>query len=175
MNLASRTRPATRRLGRPQLRERRSEKGAVSVTPDCPAAEWPGCRCFPFGVGKGRHRVWGTALLTDASLSVNLLGGEVPHIGAVAVGIPRASLARPARQSATTSVFALVGHKEDELARSMATELARRLGITAVVVAGVHVERARPGDIAMVMRNAGRALDVILARVRSDTRQKRRG
>jgi hypothetical protein len=98
----------------------------------------------------------------------------VPHIGAVAVGIPRPSLARPARQSATTSVLALVGHKEDEMARSMATELARRLGITSVVVAGVHLERARPADIAVVMRNVDRAVEAVLACATSDARQERR-
>ena len=114
------------------------------------------------------------ALLTEKSLSVNLLGGEVPHIGAVAVGIPRSSLARSARQSASTSVFALVGHKEDEMARSMATELARRLGITSVVVAGVHLERARPADIAVVIRNVDRAVEAVLACARSDARQERR-
>ena len=118
--------------------------------------------------------MWGTARLTDRSLSVNLLGGEAPHIGAVAVGIPRPSLSRPRQQSATTSVFALVGHKEDELARTMATELARRLGVTSVVVAGVHVERARPADIAVVMRNANRAVKAILACATPGSRQKRR-
>jgi len=174
MNPATPSKRPTRR-GRPQPPERGPATSVASAGPDCPAAEWPGCRCFSFAVGKGRHRVWGTALLTEKSLSVNLLGGEAPHIGAVAVGIPRPSLARPARQSATTSVIALVGHKEDELARSMATELARRLGITSVVVAGVHLERARPADIAVVMRNADRAVEAVLACATSDARQKRRG
>ena len=174
MNPATPSKRPTRRV-RPQPPERGPAAGVASAGPDRPAAEWPGCRCFSFAVGKGRHRVWGMALLTEKSLSVNLLGGEVPHIGAVAVGIPRPSLARPARQSATTSVFALVGHKEDEMARSMATELARRLGVTSVVVAGVHLERARPADIAVVMRNADRAVEELLACAMSDARQKRRG
>jgi hypothetical protein len=47
------------------------------------------CRCVPFAVGKGPYRLWGTAVFSHASLSVNLLGGTLPHIGAVAVAIPR--------------------------------------------------------------------------------------
>lgn len=128
----------------------------------CRVTEGTGCRCVPFSAGSGRHRVWGTALFSTGGLSVNCLGGEVPHIGAVAIGIPRASLARPSRRSATTSVFALTGHKDDELARSMASELAQRLGVTAVVVAGVHVARATRSDIAAVLRNAGEAVRAIV-------------
>ncbi len=139
-----------------------------------PADLWPAGRCFPITEGEGRHRVWGMAVLTDRSLSVNLLGGEAPHIGAVAIGIPRPSLARAGRRSATTSVFALTGHKEDELARSMATILARRLGITSVVVAGIHLDRAGPGDIAAVTQNTDRALKAILRVVTLGARGKRR-
>jgi hypothetical protein len=129
----------------------------------CPVADETDCRCVPFSVGSGRHRVWGTALFSTGGLSVNCLGGEVPHIGAVAIGIPRASLARPGRRSATTSVFTLTGHKDDEMARSVASELARRLGVTAVVVAGVHVAQAKRSDIAAVLRNAGEAVRAIVA------------
>ena len=133
------------------------------------------CVCVPFSAGAGRHRVWGSALFSVGGVSVNLLGGDAPHVGAVAVAIPRASLARPAQRSATTSVYALVGHKDDELARSMASDLARHLAITVVVTAGVHLRRARSSDIAAVVRNAREAAKAILARAPSIRRRKRRG
>ena len=132
----------------------------------------PDCVCARFSAGAGRHRVWGNALFSVDGVSVNLLGGDAPHIGAVAVAIPRASLARPARRSATTSVFALVGHKDDELARSMASDLARHLGITVVVTAGVHLRRARSSDIAAVLRNAKDAAKTIRAQAASAQRRK---
>jgi hypothetical protein len=149
-------------------------KGGTSSESTDPIAEWPGCRCFSFATGAGRHRVWGTALFSHDGLSVNVLGGTVPHLGAVAVGLPRPSLARPGRRSATTSVIALVGHKDDELARSVATELARHLGITVVVTAGVHLRRAGSSDIAAVIRNAGDAVKAILAHAASAGRRRRR-
>jgi gallate decarboxylase subunit D len=127
-----------------------------------PSAAYP---CLPFEAGTGRHRLWGTVQVTEGGLSIDLLGGDRPHVGAVAIGIPRPSLAARGRRSATTSVFAVVGHKEDELARAMATELARRLDAIVVVVAGVHLERARPVDLAQVMRNAQACVEVIAAAV----------
>jgi hypothetical protein len=126
---------------------------------------------FGFDAGTGRHRVWGTAFLTHEGLTVNLVGGEVPHIGAVAVSIPRSSLANSRRRSTTTSVLTMVGHKEDELARPVAAELAQTLDRTTVVVAGVHLYRARAADLAKVFENAGRAVEVIVAKVRAAARE----
>ncbi len=125
---------------------------------------------FGFEAGTGRHRVWGTAFLSHEGLAVNLVGGEVPHIGAVAVSIPRSSLANSRQRSATTSVFTILGHKEDELARPVAAELARTLDRTTVVVAGVHLRRAREVDLARVFENAGHAVEVIVAKARAAAR-----
>jgi hypothetical protein len=74
----------------------------------------------------------------------------------------------------STSVFTVVGHKEDELARPVAAELARALGRTTVVVAGVHIRRASPADLGTIFENAGRAVEAIIAGVKAshgDTRR----
>jgi len=153
---------------------RASPARAIAGHPACPDGGASDCVCVHFSAGTGRHRVWGSALFSVGGVSVNLLGGDVPHVGAVAVAIPRASLARRGQRSATTSVYALVGHKDDELARSMASDLARHLAITAVVTAGVHLRRARSSDIATVLWNAGDATKAILAGAPSVRRRKRR-
>ncbi len=129
---------------------------------------------FHFSAGAGRHRVWGAAFLSHGGLVVTLVGGEVPHVGAVAVSIPRPSLSNARMRSATTSVLAIPGHKEDELARPLAAELACALGRTTVVVAGIHIRRARQEDIERVVGNAGRALEAIIAKVRGDSNQRSR-
>jgi hypothetical protein len=140
----------------------------------CSVAPTRHCWCVPFAVGEGRHRLWGTAVFSRGGLGVNVLGGAVPHIGAVAVAMPRPSHTRAGRRSATASVIALPGHKDDELARTMAIELARELGVTAVVTAGVHIPRARSTDIAAVLRNGSDAAKAILAHAASVEQAKRR-
>jgi len=128
-----------------------------------------------FDAGTGRHRVWGTAFLSHEGLTVNLVGGDVPHVGAVAVSIPRPSRAEARQRSASTSIFTLVGHKEDELVRPFAAELARALNRTTVVIAGVHIRRAGAADIVKVLENAGRAVETIIAKVRASSRGSGRG
>jgi hypothetical protein len=130
--------------------------------------------CAAFDVGEGRHRLWGAAVFSHAGVAVNVLGGTRPHIGAVAVAIPRASRAQAGRRSATTSVFALVGHQDDEVARPLAAALARELGLTVVVTAGVHLARARSSDIAAVLRNARGVAAAVLECAASARRRKRR-
>ncbi len=41
-----------------------------------PVAPVSDCWCVPFAVGKGRHRLWGTALFSHGGLGVNVLGGH---------------------------------------------------------------------------------------------------
>ncbi len=126
---------------------------------------------FEFAEGTGRHRVWGTAFVSMDGLAINLVGGERPHIGAVAISIPRPSLAKSRERGATTSVFTVLGHKEDELARPVAASLAKTLRRTTVVVAGIHIRRARTADIAKVFQNAGRAVEAIIAKVKATRRE----
>ncbi len=79
--------------------------------------------------------------------SVVITGGEIPHLGAVALGVPRPSLKDPGRISATVSVLTLTGHKEDEIARPAALFLASSLKAPVVVSCGIHNDRIEPGAI----------------------------
>jgi len=113
-------------------------------------------------VGKGKYRINLIAIITMDGLIVNILGGEKPHVGAIAIGLPRPSLMDPSRLSATTSVFTLVGHKDDEVARPAAERLAEELNQTVVVVAGMHIERAKDEDIRKLTRNSMQAVEFFL-------------
>lgn len=94
------------------------------------------------------------AIQAGTDLVMVLTGGDKPHAGAVAVAIPRPCLADPQATSATTSIIALTGHKDDELAKPLAAEAARCLGRVVVAVAGVHVENATACQIAEVAEAA---------------------
>lgn len=115
-----------------------------------------------YWAGHGKYRVSCRLFAVEEGLVAHLFGGEKPHVGAVALAIPRPSLRQKGKISATASVLAVVGHKDDELARPTALLLAARCRVPVVVIAGVHVEGAGPQDISMLVSNARRAVKGVL-------------
>lgn len=108
--------------------------------------------------GKGRLRVFCRLFFTEEGIVAHLFGGEKPHVGAVALAVPRPSLEGTGKTSSTASVLTVVGHKDDELARPVALFLAARLRVAVVVVAGIHVEGASHKDISKLVHNSWRAV-----------------
>lgn len=102
---------------------------------------------FRVQVGQNRHRVEALVVVNGADLAVTIGGGSLYHIGAVALAVPRPSLANPDLISASASVICVIGHKEDELARTAALRLAARFNRVAVVSVGLHLDGASPHDI----------------------------
>ena len=79
-------------------------------------------------------------------------GGSMPHVGCVVVARAHPSSAQPERRSVTSSVLAAPPHREEALARPLAERLARSLGGTVVVAAGVHDDGLSPEGIATYLR-----------------------
>ena len=102
--------------------------------------------------------------LIGEDVLVAIWGGEKPHIGAVAVAQPRPSLKDPEVTSSSASVFCMVGHKEDELAKAAAEILAATLQTQVVVTAGIHWDNLTPEGIQHVVRNSEILVDRILQR-----------
>ena len=114
---------------------------------------------------RGRIRLRLTALALGRDLSVTLAGGDREHIGAVALSQARPSLERGGGTSATTSVLALCGHKEDDLARALASRLAAQLEATVCVACGIHVEAIQTGELQEVAEMAEELLAELLQRL----------
>lgn len=81
---------------------------------------------------------------------IHLVGGEKPHVGAVAVARVRPSLEDESRISASTSVITAMGHKEDALAREMAETLAKMVKKNVVVLCGIHLSDISKEEIGCV-------------------------
>ena len=112
--------------------------------------------------GELPYQVQATALLIGGDLVVMVYGGDKPHVGAVAVSIPRPSLDDPGVISATTSVYALVGHKEDELAKKMANKLASFFNRKVVLTAGIHVDNITAEGIRAIENNCIKVMEQLL-------------
>jgi hypothetical protein len=102
--------------------------------------------------------------LIGEDVLVAIWGGEIPHIGAVAVAQPRPSLKDPDVTSSSASVICRVGHKEDELAKAAAEILAAALETHVVVTAGIHWDNLAPEAIQRIVRNSEVLFDMILQR-----------
>lgn len=98
-------------------------------------------------------------------LLVAVWGGEKPHIGAVSVAQSRPSLKNPETRSATASVICYPAHKEDELAKAVSEILSATLDTRVVVTAGIHWENINDADIAMIVKNSQRLVELILEAV----------
>jgi gallate decarboxylase subunit D len=122
-----------------------------------------GLSAFDLSECAGRLRVSARVCRVGADCLVVIWGGTRPHIGAIGIGQSRPSLKDPLDSAATSSVFTLLGHKEDMLAKSMSEELAKRLNANTVVVAGIHWDDLDAGDIRAIEDSCQRLTDRIAA------------
>ena len=103
--------------------------------------------------GEGKYQVSLHALFCGKDVDLCIFGGDVPHIGAVAVAVPRKSLIGDSNHSASASVICITGHKEDELARNIALRLSSKWLCNVSVSAGIHIDDAKKEDIAILSKN----------------------
>lgn len=115
-----------------------------------------------FYAGEGRFRISLLATFTGEGLVVQVLGGEKPHVGAVALSIPRPGLADAERVSCNTTVVPLLGHKDDEIAKPLAEEIVKVWRSPVVLVAGVHIDNAGPEEIGTLVRNCREAAGLLI-------------
>ena len=86
-----------------------------------------------------------------ADIAVTVSGGNRPHIGSVAVSVPRLSLSGDGTISATTSVINMTGHKDNILSEQIASALSSHFNCTVSVSAGVHFEHITPGQMQVMV------------------------
>ena len=98
-------------------------------------------------VKEGRFKLEALVKPLGPDLLVAVWGGTHPHIGAVALALPRPSLRDKKKTSATSSVLTLLGHKEDETAKMISEALAAALKKNVVVTAGIHWDNLKAEEI----------------------------
>jgi len=82
-------------------------------------------------------------------------------VGAAALAISVSSVADPAHRTSSSYLVSVPGHKEEDLARTGSIRLARALGTSVVVTAGVHEDRIAPDRIAVYLGLHERLMDLI--------------
>lgn len=105
--------------------------------------------CMKFSAGEGKWKVCLTLvrLLFKDGIVAILVGGEKPHIGAIAIALPSKLAHQTDKTVISSSVFTVPGHMDDQIAIPSAVKMARELNEPAVVVAGLYIHKASKEDI----------------------------
>lgn len=100
--------------------------------------------------GEGRCQI--SLILMDTGNGLNglLTGGGKPHIGGVVLALPRPSLSGKG-WSADVYITPVPGHKDVDVARTVADTLARGLRFPVVVTAGIHVDHLSPEELDQII------------------------
>lgn len=84
--------------------------------------------------------------------NVSVYGGDKAHIGAVALAI--ANLEGYNRKySPTINVLTVMDHKDDEVAKLVAEDLAKEFNVQVVVAAGIHINDITKEELKEIMVN----------------------
>lgn len=98
---------------------------------------------------------------------VVVTGGDLPHIGAVALAVHARSANDPQKTSVTPSLLAVPGHKEHQLALKAAEQLSKALEATIVVAVGIHIESISPELIEIVVEEYYKLIDIVQEAIQS--------
>lgn len=117
--------------------------------------------------GESKYKVEAGAVITAKGVIVTVFGGEEPHVGAVAIAVPRPSLVETNKISSTSSVYTLIGHKDDDIAKPAAGMLARELNEVVVVIVGIHVDDATEEEIKILINNSQKVIEKLLENIKN--------
>lgn len=106
---------------------------------------------FLISVKDGPFRLQAMVALIGNDLLVSIWGGTHPHVGAVALALPRPSLKDKKKTSATSSVLTVLGHKEDQTVKAVSETLSAFFKKNTVVTAGIHWDNLKAEEIKVIM------------------------
>lgn len=109
-----------------------------------------------------KHTINCTAFKIGNDFNISIYGGDIPHIGAVALGI---SIPLPHNINTITSTASLLtvpGHKEDILALNCAKLLSKKLNTTVTLSCGIHIKNITSQDITNVTTSVNELINELI-------------
>ena len=106
-----------------------------------------------------------SAIKMGKDLNISIYGGDIPHIGAIALGIPRPSLENKNKISSSVSVLTITGHKEDVIVQKVAKILSSTLNSTVVVSCGIHIDNITFNDIGNLNSLIDNLVDELISKI----------
>ncbi len=93
-----------------------------------------------------KYEITATIQKCGEDLVVSVFGGEKPHIGAVALSVGHID-GYDLKYSPTVNSISVLDHKDDEIARMLAKNIAKFTRVQVVVTVGIHIEKATSEEI----------------------------
>jgi gallate decarboxylase subunit D len=121
---------------------------------------------FSISAQEGRFLLQALVVPIGDDLLVSIWGGTHPHIGAVALALPRPSLRDKRKTSATSSVLTVLGHKEDQTVKLVSETLSAALKKNTAVTAGIHWDQLKPEEINVIIKLTGKLTQKIIERLK---------
>ncbi|HEY8909331.1 MAG TPA: hypothetical protein VIM51_03490 [Desulfosporosinus sp.] len=117
--------------------------------------------------GEGRCRI--SLILMDTGHGINglLTGGGKPHVGGVVMALPRQSLSGTG-WSSDVYIMPVPGHKDVEVAQTVADSLSRGLRCPVVVTAGIHSDNLCSEELSQIIRHCDTLTQTALAWLRTN-------
>jgi hypothetical protein len=98
------------------------------------------------------RRIGASVTCVGNDLVIAVGGGQRPHVGCVVLGQPQPAKTEQSKWSASCSVLTIPPHKEEPIARGIASRLVEAFGRVTVVTAGIHDDDLDAGGIATYLR-----------------------
>ena len=108
------------------------------------------------------HIISCTALKIGNDFNISIYGGDIPHIGAVALGVPVTLPHNINKITSTASLLTVPGHKEDILAINCAKLLSKKLNTTVTICCGIHIKNIQSKDITNIITTVNNLIDDLI-------------
>lgn len=118
--------------------------------------------CWEWQEGEGRCQIILTIIDTGNGLQGLLTGGEKPHVGGVVLALPRPSFSGLG-WSSDVYVTPVPGHKDVDVARTLAETLAREIRSPVVITSGIHSDNLIPSELSKIINNCKKLTQIALA------------
>lgn len=116
--------------------------------------------------GEGRYAIRLTALITSDGLSVTITGGERPHVGGMAMSVPRLPIQQQPG-GCDTWIIPRPHHRDADIAAMVSKMVCQGTGHCTAVVAGIHIDGAEPHEIDTLIENSREASRRLLDKIRA--------
>jgi gallate decarboxylase subunit D len=111
--------------------------------------------------GDGRYIIFISAFVTKDGISAIITGGEKPHVGGSALSVPRPGNVE-GKINCDTWITPRPGHRDSEVAALVSRLICTHTGMTAAVIAGIHIDRAEPEEINRLIENSREAAQLLI-------------